>query len=353
MSTPWWRLLSVCLTLLVATSCGRQATTVTHAATVNPGSRPESAERNLQVRATGKVRAVRFFTVQTPQISGQGGRLTLTTLIVNGTKLKPGDLIAEFDSTQEEDKAREARAKYEDLGHQVEQRAAQNRAEAEKRASDLQKAAGDLAKAKIQLSKGPLLAEIDRLKAEAKLEDAQARVASLQKSGHAHDAGDAAALRILELQRDRQKVALDRALNNIAKLQVKATLAGMVAIENIWRSNSMGPAQEGDQLWSGQPIARIFDPSEMEVMTVVGEPDGAVLVPGCRAEVRLDAYPELVFPARFLSASPVAASALGSPIKTFTARFRIEKGDPHLLPDLSAAVVIYGARGQNSAGGAQ
>jgi hypothetical protein len=36
----------------------------------------------------------------------------------------------------------------------------------------------------------------------------------------------------------------------------------------------------------------------------------------------------------------VAASALKSPIKKFTARFRLDKSDPHLLPDLSAAVVL-------------
>ena len=71
------------------------------------------------------------------------------------------------------------------------------------------------------------------------------------------------------------------------------------------------------------------------------------------AEVRLDAYPDLVFPARFVSASPVAASALGSPIKTFAARFRIEKSDPHLLPDLSAAVVIRAAEKTGAAGAAQ
>jgi HlyD family secretion protein len=355
MSAHRWAIAASVLCLVLASACGRQSASVTHAATVPIVSPSADSPNNghLEVRATGKIRAVRFFTVQTPQLSGQGGRLTLTALIANGVKVKKDDPIAEFDSTQEDDKAREARAKFEDLGHQVEQRAAQNRADAEKRTSDLRKAEADLAKARIQLSKGPLLAEIDRLKAEAKLGDAQAHVASLQKSNHSHEVADAAALHILELQRDRQKVMLDRALNNISRLQVKAPLAGMVAIENIWRSGSMGPAQEGDQLFTGQAIARIFDPSEMEVQTVIGEPDGAVLGPGCRAEVRLDAYPDLVFPARFVSASPVAASALGSPIKTFAARFHIEKSDPHLLPDLSAAVVIRAAEKTGAAGGAQ
>jgi hypothetical protein len=80
----------------------------------------------------------------------------------------------------------------------------------------------------------------------------------------------------------------------------------------------------------------------MEVETLVGEPDGAILAPGARAKVRLDAYPELIFDAHFISASPVAASALGAPIKTFAARFRLDQSDPHLLPDLSAAVIVEG-----------
>ncbi len=58
--------------------------------------------------------------------------------------------------------------------------------------------------------------------------------------------------------------------------------------------------------------------------------------------MRLDAYPELTFDAHLVSASPVAASALGAPIKSFSARFRLEQSDPHLLPDLSAAVMIEG-----------
>ena len=64
-----------------------------------------------------------------------------------------------------------------------------------------------------------------------------------------------------------------------------------------------------------------LDPSAMELRADVGEPDGGVLVPGSRAVVSLNAYPDLTFTAHFES-------------------FRIDKSDPHLLPDLSAAIVI-------------
>ena len=292
------------------------------------------------VRATGTVYAVKAHNVSVPQLRGQGGRMTLTKLVQNGSQVKQDDVLAEFDPTQQLDNAREAQAKFEDLGHQVEQRLAQNRSEAEKRAADLQKAEADLAKAKLQLSKGPLLSEIDRLKAETKAEDAQARVASLKRSNGFQEQAAAAALRILELQRDRQKVNLERTENNLQKLLIRAPLAGMVALDSVWRNGSMGHAQEGDQLYPGQPLLRIFDPSEMEVRLQVAEPDGAALTPGARALVYLDAYPQIEFHATFQSASPVAATALGSPIRTFDARFRLQEIDPRLLPDLSAALVI-------------
>lgn len=327
--------------VFVLAGCGHDVVSKTHAATVEPAA--VTAAKPIphhQVRATGTIEAVRSHTVQTPQIAGQGWNITLTALAPNGSRVNAGDVIAAFDRTQQLDNALQAKAKFDDLSHQVEQRRAQNQSDEEKRAADLQKAEGDLAKAELELKKGPLLGEIDRLKNEAKAEDARAHVSSLKKSNQFHDQADAAAVRILELQRDRQKVALDRAETNAERLSIRAPLEGMIALQNVWRSNSMGHAQEGDQLWPGQPLLRIFDPTDMQVRVQVGEPDGAVLVPGARAMVSLDAYPDLVFPAHFLSASPVATAAIGTPIKAFNAIFRLEKPDPHFLPDLSAAVVI-------------
>ena len=303
-----------------------------------------SAPRAAFVRATGTIQAVRAYTVQVPQITaqvpGQPNRLILVKLVPNGAKVKEGDTLAEFDRTSQLDAAREAKAKFEDLSHQVRQKAAQNRSDAETRAAALKEAEAELARAQLQLRKGPILNEIDRLKNEERARASQAKVESLKKINKFRTEAGAAGLRILELQTERQKVALDRARTNSEKLVLRAPIGGMVALENVWRGGSMGNAQEGDQLFPGQGLLKIFDPGEMEVLALVGEPDGAVLQPGATAMVSLDAYPDVIFRARFHSASPVATTALGSPIKNFSARFRLEQTDPRLLPDLSAAVVI-------------
>lgn len=325
--------------VMFVSACGHSPVheTAVHADSMK--TTPVEPERHI--RSTGTIQAVRFQVVQVPQLRGPGGQLTLVRLVQSGVTVKEGDVVAQFDSVQQMDDARDARAKVDDLSHQIDQNRAQARADAAQRAVDLKSAEGDLAKAEIELKKGEVLSEIDRLKNEAKAADARARVESLKKSGHFHDIADEAGLKILELQRDRQKIALDRALGNIEKCAVKAPISGMVALESAWRNGSMGPFEEGDQAWPGQPLVRIFDPTEMVVITQIGEPDGAILAErGAKARVMLDAYPGAVFDAHLESASPVASGGLQSPIRAFAARFRIDQRDPRLLPDLSAAVEI-------------
>jgi multidrug resistance efflux pump len=297
--------------------------------------------QDLPIRSTGTIRAVNVFNVLVPTIRGSNVQLTVTKIIPNGTLVKEGDIIAEFDRTKQYDDARDAKAKMDDLGHQLEQQRAQYRSDAAKRESDLKGAEAAFEKAEIELRKGEVLSEIDRLKNEAIVESARARVDSLKKSSHFHDLDEAAGLRILELQRNRQEMVLERTKSNAEKLTVRAPISGMAALDNVWRNGSIGPFQEGDQAYSGQSMIKLFDPTDMLVITQINEPDGAVLArAGARAKIRLDAYPGVVFEAHFESASPVASAGLNSPIKYFTARFKIDQRDPRLLPDLSAAVEI-------------
>jgi multidrug resistance efflux pump len=293
--------------------------------------------------------------VQAPQISGQNGNMTLVKLIPNGARVKEGDVLAELDRTQVMDNARDLKAKFEDLAHQIEQKKAQNRSESAKRSADFRGAEAELAKAAIQVRKGPILSEIERLKADVRVAAAKERVESLRKSHGLRDQAEAAALTVLELQRDRQKVGLERAERNLERMLIKAPIAGMVALENIWRNGSMGPPQEGDQIYSGRALLRIFDPAQMVVTALVNQADGARLKPGTRAKVSLDAYPGATFDAELEFASPVASAMLDTPIKSFPARFRLLQTDSRLLPDLSAAVDVSNTEREagSGAGGAK
>lgn len=296
------------------------------------------------IRATGIIRAVNSVTVLVPFIEGQGGNLSLATLAENGALVNAGDSLATFDRANELKLLRDAETKFEDLARQIEEKKAEHLSNAEKRIADLQQAEADLKKAEIESRKGPVLSAIDQEKNQVKLTDAREHAESLRKSNHSHDVAEEAELRVLELQHDRAGVAVQRQTRNSEKLLVKAPIRGMVALQNIWHNNTMGHAEEGDELWPGSPLLKLFDPSLMDVEVSVGEPDGAVLVPGAKAVVHLDAFPDIKFTAHYESASPVATSPLGMSVKSFTARFRLDQSDSHLLPDLSAAVDIEVAK---------
>ena len=327
--------------LYLCSGCNRpipKTSAAASAAVSEPAGASESGSG--EIRITGLIQAVHAVKIVVPQIQGQFGNMTLTRLIPNGTQVKEGDLIATFDPTTQIDAARDAQAKFDDLSHQVEQKMAENRANTEKRMVEFRQAEGDLSKAELELQKGPVLSDIDRLQSEARAEGARIRVASLKQSNALRDKAELAALRVLELQRDRQKIAIQRAEANLKKLEIHAPIAGMVVHELLPRGGTMGKAQEGDQIYRGYPLASIFDPSQMLVRCSINEPDVTALRPDSRVSVFLDAYPELPLPAHFLSASPVASSGLGMPLKTFVAVFALDRSDPHLLPDLSAAVVL-------------
>ncbi len=319
-------------------SCSRPAApTVTAASSSPPAVQPRVGR---EIRVTCSIQAVRSIKIGVPMIQGQTSTMNLTQLIPNGSFVKEGDLIATFDPTLQMDAAREAQGKFEDLGHQAEQKIAENRANAERRTAELRQAEATLAKAELALSKGPVLSQIERQKNEVRAAGARVHLASLRKSMALREKSEAAALRILELQRDRQKVAMERAQDNIQKLEIRAPLAGMVAYVPTVRGNSLGHPQVGDQLRRSYPLVNIFDRSEMQAVCQAGEPDVLALLARSPASVYLDAYPDLALPAHFVYASPVASSGLGTQVKSFLTVFGIDKPDPHLLPDLSAAVVL-------------
>jgi HlyD family secretion protein len=336
-----WRLglIAACAALI---SCGPTPPNLTSRVEANSSAPPKSPpSRSKTLRTNGTVQALESYSVRVPQITGQSSRVTLTGLIPNGSKVNAGDVVAEFDRTTILDEVLATEAKLAETAHQVSEKQAQIRSDRAKRESAIAEATAELKKAQLQLRKGPILSEIDRLKNDAKAKSATERLASLEKSGAFRAQGEEAALKGLELKRQRQQVTLERLKSNLERLIIKAPHRGMVALENVWKSGSMGPPQEGDQMWPGQPVLRLFNPEKMIVDASINESDFAsVNQPGIRAKLYLDAYPGAEFEAEMVTASPIAVAGLDSPVRSFAARFRVMSEDPRLLPDLSAALEI-------------
>lgn len=319
------------------------ATPTTTPATNVPPAGPQvvtlaMGQLTRHIRISGQTEAAQSLTVRVPHFPHSGGDQILTYIAPTGTVVHKGDVVARFDNTVELQNEQAALAQYDDLSHQVDDKKAQNRSNSEQRAAALQAAEAALGKAQLELRKAPILSEIDADTDRVNVADAKAQIASLKISNADQDRADAAALKILELQRDQQNQELLRSQTAVRDLTLRAPIAGMVALISSFHNGSYTPPQEGDQLWGRSPLLRIFDPTRMLVEANISEADGALLSAGLPAEITLDAYPKARFAAQFVSISPVATAPRDSPVRSFTAVFSLEKSDPRLLPDLSAAV---------------
>jgi multidrug resistance efflux pump len=79
----------------------------------------------------------------------------------------------------------------------------------------------------------------------------------------------------------------------------------------------------------------------MQVQVPVNQQDLLGLQIGQTAQVRIDAYPELVLPAKLEQIAPVGRGGdFSAKVRTFSAIFSIQGSDAKLMPDLSAAVDV-------------
>ncbi len=326
------------LLALLAAGCGGHTSPLVAKAASPHAVYPRRGQVSRTIRATGVIVPVQEAPILAPSLSQFSPQLTITQLAPNGARVKKGDLLVAFDLTDLEVRARSAYAQYIDLAAQVRKQRAQNAADAAARAQQLAQAEADAAKAALELRKAPILSQIQVDENRVELADARAHVASLERSNPLESAKAAANLRVLELQRDNQKLDWQRAESDSRKLVVRSPMDGMLAYTAPPWIGTLAP---GTQVWHGIKLLEVFSPSGMRVRVQLSEADFSALAPGTPGVVQLDAYAGVHFAARLLSLSPVATGSADNPIRNFGANFELLEKDPRLLPDLTCEVTIH------------
>jgi hypothetical protein len=303
------------------------------------------------LRIHGVVEAVKFHAVAAPRLAGQSGpggggggggsNMVITRLIPAGTRVKPGDLLAEFDRQAQTKNYLDREAEYRDRVEQIRKRKAEQDAAGVADARELKEAENAVEKAVLDVKRNEILSRIDADKNNKSLQEAKARLEQVRQTIKLRQSSVASEVRILEIQRDRAQAAMRHAQRNSERMLMRSPMEGLVVLNTIFKSNGPGEVQEGDEVRPGVPFLQVVDPQAMQVRARVNQVDALRLVVGQKAVVRLDAYPDLVYPARV---HQVAAIGLGGSfsdkVRTFPVVFTIEGFDPRTMPDLSAAADV-------------
>jgi HlyD family secretion protein len=300
-------------------------------------------------RVHGIVEAVESHTIAAPRLSGQGlNTLIITKLIKNGSAVRQGDVLVEFDRQAQLKNVLDKEAEYKGLVAQIDKKQADQAAALAADETELKKAEDALKTAELEVKKNEIVSRIDAEKNQENLEEAKATFEQLSQTFHLKRQAAKAELRILEIQRDRALTAMKWAQNNTQKMVVRASIDGVAVINPMWKGGSMSDVQEGDEVRAGFPFMQVVNPARMQVRARVNQADIEQLRIGQSVHIGLDAYPDLSFAGKIENIAAVAqTSAFSTKTRNLIVIFSINGTDPKLLPDLSAAVDIEISRAQN------
>lgn len=307
-----------------------------------PAAEPPAPSAATGFRLHGSIEPIRSQLVTVPRLTGSGtGPLIIVHLAKPGTLVKPGESLVEFDRAAQIKTAHDREAEYRDFVAQISRKRADQIVARGKDETELVEAGNAVKSAELDLLDKDLIALIVAEKNTLILEEARARLAQLRKTFDLKRRTEAADLRILEIQRDRAANAWKHAEGNADKMRILSPLAGLVVLKSIWKQGTMGEMQEGEEVRPGMPILEVVDPSMMRVRARVNQADVARVRVGQAVHVTLDSYPSRSFAGRVEQLSPIGSpSGLSNRVRTFLAVFSIDGSDPHLLPDLAAAVDV-------------
>ncbi|HWZ78739.1 MAG TPA: efflux RND transporter periplasmic adaptor subunit [Candidatus Sulfotelmatobacter sp.] len=294
------------------------------------------------LRLKGTTEAVQARAILAPLLAGQQiGTLTIIHIAQAGAKVKQGDLLVEFDRQAQMRDIIDKQAEYQKLVDQVAGEQAKESAARAKDETELKTAEDNLRKAELEIQKTEIVSRIDAEKNQENLEEAKATYDQLRETFDLKRKAAQAAIRILEIQRDRTQQTMEHAKANSDKMQIRSPLDGVVVLNTIWKQGTMGEVQEGDQVRAGVPFMQVVNPATMQVRVHANQQDFPSLQVGQMAKVRLDAYPEMVLEGKVDQISPIGENGdFSSKLRTFVVIVAIEGNDPKLMPDLSAAVDV-------------
>lgn len=321
-----------------------------------PTTRVQRGNLELKVYTTGELRPAKSAMLTAPPVSGT---LQIVTLLKTGTLVKAGDLVIEFDPSEQEYNLEQARSQV----LQAEQEITKSKADAAVQAAQdqvaLLKAKFDVRRAELEVSRNELVSAIDARKNLLNLEEARRRLAQLEKDMESRKTSSLASLAVVEEKRNKERLAMQQAQQNIDNMRVRAPLDGLVAVKENRDSTGgffttgmvLPEYREGDLVWPGRFIAEVLEVQQMEILAKVNESDRSNVNPGQAVEVRVDTLPGQSFSGKVKTVAGMASRSnwwSGEGSKKFDATFQIDNADARFRPGVTAQVIVVGDEVKNS-----
>ena len=312
-------------------------------------------EIDLEVHSTAELRANHAIMLPAPAVGGDA--LQIVRLVRTGELVKKGDVIVEFDPSEQQYKLEQSRSEL----LQAEQEITKAKADALVLTAEdkvtLLKARHNVRRAELDVKKEELVSKIDAQKNTLALEQTQRVLAELEKDNESHRASGQASIVLAQEKYNKAKLAMDQAQQNLEKMRVTAPMDGLVSIQKNMNASggffftgmSLPDFHPGDQVQPGSAIAQVVDPLGMDLTSKISEQNHSNIKAGQAVEVRFDALPGSVFQGTVKNVGGMAmrqffeANTGGG----FDVSIQLANPDPRLRSGFTAQVVFLGDKQKN------
>jgi len=315
-----------------------------------PTATVKEVDLQLKVLTKGVLRTSQSRTVIAPPIAG--GTLQIVTLARSGAQVHTGDVVLEFDPSQQEYNLGQNRS---DL-LQGEQEIVKAKADAAVQTAEdqtaLLKARYAVRRAELEVSKNELVSPIDAQKNLLALDEARRAQAQLQQDVQSHSASNQAALAISEEKRHKARLAMEQAEQNIKNMHITAPIDGLVVIHGNRDSTggffmygmTLPDYHVGDQVNPGSSIAEVIDISRLEVSAQVSETDRINLKAGQSVEMKIDALPGETFSGKVQTVGGATSHEFwdDNAQHKFDVAVELDRTDARLRPGFAVRLNILG-----------
>jgi HlyD family secretion protein len=350
-----WAIVGVLLAAGIAVGVGASRVRLPAKTDEIPLADVKRGEIDLKVHATGELRASHSMMLSSPAVGGDS--LQITHLVRTGVAVKKGDVVFEFDPSEQQYKLEQNKSEL----LQAEQEITKAKADAVVLAAvdkvTLLKYRYDVRRAELDVQKNELMSKIDADKNVLALQQAKRVLAEEEKDIESHKASGQAATYLAQEKYNKAKLAMDMAQQNLDKMRVTAPMDGLVSIQKnmnasggiFYTGMTLPDYREGDEVQSGHPIAEVVDPQGMDLTAKIGEQDRSNVQVGQAAEVVFDALPGNVFHGKVKSVGGASMRQFFSANSNgnFDVAINLDNADPRLRSGFTAQIVFLGGSKKN------
>ncbi len=319
--------------------------------TAVPTARVQRGDVSLDLALTGEVRTLKTATLVAPLVAG--GSLQLVSFQSTGSAVKAGDLVCEFDPTEQEYNVEQSRFELQQAEQEIAKLKADTAVQQSQDDVSLLQARFALRRAELDVKGNELLGAIDAQKNLIALDEARRALAQVEQDVKAHSASNKASLTGLEERRNKAMMSMMVAQKNIESMKVRAPIDGLVVVRQnqdasggfFYTGMVLPEYRSGDTVNPGRTLADVIDLSGLEVPGKINETDRASLQAGQTVRVRADALPADTLSGKLKTIGGLTGRRYffeSDSRRQFDTTFQLDRVDGRLRPGMSAKVDIVG-----------